>query len=76
LSRILKPFGFLLAAIYLLADAVFWGVAKPVALFGLGLTALFGFLHYVSTGPNEVEETDEEQAKKAIEQPGDDRDGR
>ena len=52
------------------------GVAKPVALVGLGLTALFGFLHYVSTGPNEVEETDEEQAKKAIEQPGDDRDGR
>jgi len=45
------------------------GVAKPVALVGLGLTALFGFLHYVSTGPNEVEGTDEEQAKKAIDQP-------
>jgi formate dehydrogenase iron-sulfur subunit len=52
------------------------GAAKPVALIGLGLTALFGFLHYVSTGPNEVEETDEEQAKKAIERPGDERDGR
>jgi formate dehydrogenase iron-sulfur subunit len=52
------------------------GVAKPVALIGLGLTALFGFLHYVSTGPNEVEETDEEQAKKAIERPDDERDGR
>jgi hypothetical protein len=30
LSRILKPFVFLLAAIYLLADAVFWSVAKPI----------------------------------------------
>jgi formate dehydrogenase iron-sulfur subunit len=52
------------------------GVAKPVALVGLGLTALFGFLHYVSTGPNEVEETDEEQAKKAIDQPDEKREGR
>jgi formate dehydrogenase iron-sulfur subunit len=52
------------------------GVAKPVALIGLGLTALFGFLHYVSTGPNEVEETDEEQAKKAIDQPDEKREGR
>ena len=55
---------------------VWKGAAKPVALIGLGLTALFGFLHYVSTGPNEVEETDEEQAKKAIERPDDERDGR
>jgi len=52
------------------------GAAKPVALIGLGLTALFGFLHYVSTGPNEVEETDEEQAKKAIDQPDEKREGR
>jgi formate dehydrogenase iron-sulfur subunit len=52
------------------------GVAKPVALVGLGLTALFGFLHYVSTGPNEVEETDEEQAKKAIDRPDEKREGR
>jgi formate dehydrogenase iron-sulfur subunit len=51
------------------------GVAKPVALLGLGLTALFGFLHYVTAGPNEVEETDEEQAKKAIDQPDERRDG-
>jgi len=55
---------------------VWKGAAKPVALIGLGLTALFGFLHYVSTGPNEVEETDEEQAKKAIERPDDGRNGR
>jgi formate dehydrogenase iron-sulfur subunit len=52
------------------------GVAKPVALIGLGLTALFGFLHYVSTGPNEVEEADEEQAKKAIDRPDEKREGR
>src|SRR6266481_35693 len=37
---------------------------------GLGLTALFGFLHYVTGGPNEVEETDEEQAKKTIDEIG------
>ena len=52
------------------------GAAKPIALIGLGLTALFGFLHYVSTGPNEVEATDEEQAKKAIDQPDEKREGR
>jgi formate dehydrogenase iron-sulfur subunit len=55
---------------------VWKGAAKPVALIGLGLTALFGFLHYVSTGPNEVEETDEEQAKKTIDQPDEKREGR
>jgi formate dehydrogenase iron-sulfur subunit len=52
------------------------GAAKPIALIGLGLTALFGFLHYVSTGPNEVEETDEEQAKSAIDQLDEKREGR
>jgi hypothetical protein len=31
LSRILKPFLFPVAAIYFLADAVFWSVAKPIA---------------------------------------------
>src|SRR5216683_1826266 len=52
------------------------GAAKPLALVGLGLTALFGFLHYVTGGPNEVEETDEEQAKKTIDERGDERGGR
>ncbi|HYP34849.1 MAG TPA: formate dehydrogenase subunit beta [Stellaceae bacterium] len=46
------------------------GAAKPLALVGLGLTALFGFLHYVTGGPNEVEEADEEQAKKTIDERG------
>ncbi|HEV3500288.1 MAG TPA: hypothetical protein VGZ92_08175 [Bradyrhizobium sp.] len=31
MNRILKPFVFLLAAIYFLVDAVFWTVAKPIA---------------------------------------------
>ena len=42
------------------------GIAKPLALAGLGLTALFGFLHYVAAGPNEVGEADESEAKKTI----------
>src|SRR6516162_4368708 len=52
------------------------GAAKPVALLGLGLTALFGFLHYVTGGPNEVEEADEEEAKKTIGEPDQKRAGR
>ena len=46
------------------------GVTAVIALVGLGLTALFGFLHYVTGGPNEVEEADEEQAKKTIDERG------
>jgi formate dehydrogenase iron-sulfur subunit len=45
------------------------GAAKPIALLGLGLTALFGFFHYVTAGPNEVDEADEEEAKKTIGEP-------
>ena len=45
---------------------VWKGAAKPIALIGLGLTALFGFFHYVTAGPNEVDEADEEEAKKTI----------
>lgn len=54
---------------------VWKGAAKPIALIGLGLTALFGFFHYVTAGPNEVDEADEEQAKKTIDQPDEKRDG-
>ncbi len=32
------------------------GVAKPLASLGLGLAVLAGFLHYVTAGPNEVDE--------------------
>ncbi|MDD5329268.1 MAG: formate dehydrogenase subunit beta [Sulfuricella sp.] len=36
------------------------GVAKPIASLGLGVMALVGFFHYVTVGPNEVEESGEE----------------
>ena len=36
------------------------GIAKPLAVAGLALTALAGFFHYTRVGPNEV--TDEEEA--------------
>ena len=35
------------------------GAFKPLALFGLGLTALLGFLHYVKVGPNTYDEDDD-----------------
>jgi formate dehydrogenase iron-sulfur subunit len=54
---------------------VWKGAAKPIALIGLGLTALFGFFHYVTAGPNEVDEADEEEAKSRIAEPGQKRDG-
>ncbi|MBX3502611.1 MAG: formate dehydrogenase subunit beta [Alphaproteobacteria bacterium] len=41
------------------------GIAKPLALAGVGLAALVGFFHYVTHGPNEVQAEDEEAADKA-----------
>ncbi len=35
------------------------GITKPLASFGLGLAVLAGFFHYVTAGPNEVEEDEE-----------------
>lgn len=35
------------------------GVTKPLASFGLGLAVLAGFFHYMTAGPNEVEEDEE-----------------
>ncbi|MBV9834329.1 MAG: formate dehydrogenase subunit beta [Alphaproteobacteria bacterium] len=40
------------------------GITKPLALAGVGLAALVGFFHYVTHGPNEVQEEDEEAAAK------------
>ncbi len=37
------------------------GVTKPLASFGLGLIALAGFFHYVTEGPKEVDEDEEEK---------------
>jgi formate dehydrogenase iron-sulfur subunit len=45
------------------------GCGQTDRLIGLGLTALFGFFHYVTAGPNEVDEADEEEAKKTIGEP-------
>jgi formate dehydrogenase iron-sulfur subunit len=36
--------------------SVWKGATKPLALFGLGMAVLAGFFHYVSVGPNEVDE--------------------
>ena len=41
------------------------GLAKPLALAGVGLAALVGFFHYVTHGPNEVQAEDEEAAARA-----------
>jgi formate dehydrogenase iron-sulfur subunit len=44
----------------------FWkGIAKPLAMLGLGVTALAGFFHYVSVGPNEAEEDEHGQSKES-----------
>ncbi len=41
----------------------FWkGVAKPLALVGIALTALSGFFHYTRVGPNETSDAEETEA--------------
>jgi formate dehydrogenase iron-sulfur subunit len=42
------------------------GWPKTFGLAGIGLMALVGFMHYVTTGPNEVDEEDEEKGKRAL----------
>jgi len=42
---------------------VWKGIAKPLALAGIALTALAGFFHYTRVGPNEVSEDDEVAAR-------------
>ena len=42
------------------------GWPKPIALAGLGLMALMGFMHYVTTGPNETDDDDEEKGKRTL----------
>jgi formate dehydrogenase iron-sulfur subunit len=37
------------------------GITKPLASFGLGLVVLAGFFHYVTEGPKEVDEDEEEK---------------
>ena len=38
------------------------GVAKPLGVAAMSLTALIGFFHYIRTGPNETDEEDERRA--------------
>jgi len=38
------------------------GIAKPLGVAAMALTALAGFFHYIRVGPNEVDEEDERQA--------------
>lgn len=38
------------------------GVAKPLGVAAMALTALIGFFHYIRTGPNETDEEDERHA--------------
>ena len=45
---------------------VWKGVLKPLALAGLAVTAVAGFLHWVITGTNEVEENDDRSAADFI----------
>jgi formate dehydrogenase iron-sulfur subunit len=42
--------------------ALWKGIAKPIATASLLFTALAGFFHYVTVGPNETEENEEHQA--------------
>ena len=43
--------------------ALWKGLAKPLGLAAVALTALAGFFHYVRVGPNEVSEDDERAAE-------------
>ena len=44
------------------------GVSKPLALFAIAATAFAGFLHYIGIGPNEVDEDDEDAARREMEE--------
>ena len=45
--------------------AVWKGLAKPLALAGMALTALAGFFHYTRVGPNETTDAEEDAADAA-----------
>ncbi|HWK48849.1 MAG TPA: formate dehydrogenase subunit beta [Steroidobacter sp.] len=50
------------------AVSVWKGATKPLALAGIVLTALAGFLHYIRVGRNETHESDEQAAAREQEQ--------
>jgi formate dehydrogenase iron-sulfur subunit len=42
----------------------FWkGLLKPLATFGLAAVGLFGFVHYLTAGPNRADDEDDEEKK-------------
>jgi formate dehydrogenase iron-sulfur subunit len=43
------------------------GLSKPLALFAIAATAAMGFLHYIGIGPNEIDERDEDAARRELE---------
>jgi formate dehydrogenase iron-sulfur subunit len=45
---------------------VWKGMIKPIALAGLAVSALAGFLHWITTGPNVVQVEDEAKADEMI----------
>ena len=47
---------------------VWKGLAKPLALAAIAVTALAGFFHYTRVGPNEVSEADEVEALREAEE--------
>jgi len=50
------------------ATVEFWkGLIKPIALAGFAAAVVTGFMHWVITGPNEVQPEDEEAADRIIE---------
>jgi len=44
------------------------GMSKPLALLAIAATAFAGFLHYIGIGPNEVDEDDEDAARREMEE--------
>ncbi len=44
--------------------AIWKGLFKPLSLGGIALAAVLGFMHYVTAGPAEVTDEDEENAKR------------
>jgi formate dehydrogenase iron-sulfur subunit len=46
------------------------GLMKPIAMAALAFTAVAGFVHWVVTGPNEVQPEDEDKGKKTLDEMG------
>src|SRR5215472_5727697 len=42
------------------------GVMKPIAMMGLAFTVVVGFVHWLATGPNEVQPEDEAKGRDAM----------